>query len=154
MSYLGHSSVGVLPLSRNAVGLFCSPSRLSHFSNCQRHQPDYLETYLKQLNFITTCSHEDNEPWKTVNISSSTDIQRMLFVGFANGFEYGLGILSFGPIWPCLIVEALAIWAKFHVLSYYCIVINCAVTCSTVYFLCFFRGVMAHSELMNGKFPN
>ena len=48
------------------------------------------------------------------------------------GLEHGIGIYSFRPPWPCLIVEVLATWAKFLELFGYSTVINCTfIFCTT-----------------------
>ena len=62
--------------------------------------------------------------------------------------EHGIGIHTFRPTWPCLIVKVLATWVKFLQLSDYYTMINCTFTfCITNVFGCF-CGVMVQFKLI------
>ena len=79
--------------------------------------------------------------WQTTlncKMSSSTDILWCYPLNLHYGFEHGLRIYAFRPIWPCLIIEILATWVKFLEPFSYCTIINCTFTyCTADVFGCF-----------------
>ena len=62
--------------------------------------------------------------------------------------NYALGIHSFRPIWPCLIVKLIATWAKFLKPSGCCILLSCTFTLHTTNVFGCFHSIMAQFELV------
>ena len=60
--------------------------------------------------FVEVVKEANNMDWEMLR---SPDTLWVLLAGFAYSLKHSLGILDFKPIWSCLIIDVLAIRAKF-----------------------------------------
>ena len=125
MSYPGYSFI--LPLCRDAVSVFCSPSQLIWFFlvlyESTRASQKFCNILVTKDNSVVMDAFA--EIVKVTNHTVLWDTKLTWYSPNANhwicfyGYKHNFGTHSFRPTWPCLIIKVLATQAKFLQLSGY-----------------------------------